>query len=283
MSEAETLPPKMVAKRFYSMQMIESEPLTFAEHLRMMEPDILRRLKLPLWLLPMLPYSRKDQASMTSMEQERFLCALNMLVQNGTYGQLVDIHNILVQNHFQHGTLRFLPWHRIYLVLLERSLRSLHPDVALPYWDWSNSQEQGIPGWLQNVTPTIVTPTQTIHVIRAPRTSQDLASIVSNIPSVLNQTDFNTFSPSLEGVHGAVHIWVGGSMSYIPTAPADPIFWMHHANIDRLWAQWQQSPQGRGKNPVLPGTSPTNSPVMDPWQYTEPDTRDTRTLGYVYA
>jgi hypothetical protein len=44
------------------------------------------------------------------------------------------------------------------------------------------------------------------------------------------------FWQPLEAVHGGVHVWVGGSMSTIPTAPADPIFWMHHANSDRLWA-----------------------------------------------
>ena len=68
-------------------------------------------------------------------------------------------------------------------------------------------------------------------------------------------------------------------MGSIPTAPADPIFWMHHANIDRLWWQWQTSPQGQGKNPNLTGAAA----VMDPWAYTEPDTRDIATLGYTYV
>lgn len=39
-------------------------------------------------------------------------------------------------------------------------------------------------------------------------------------------------------VHNRVHVWVGGSM--LPgTSPDDPVFFMHHCNIDRLWAQWQ--------------------------------------------
>jgi tyrosinase len=71
-------------------------------------------------------------------------------------------------------------------------------------------------------------------------------------------------------------------MSSIPTAPTDPIFWMHHANIDRLWSQWQQT--HAGLNPNLPGppSSPT-SPVMDPWSYVEADTRSTTALGYDYV
>jgi tyrosinase-like protein len=40
-------------------------------------------------------------------------------------------------------------------------------------------------------------------------------------------------------LHNRVHVWVGGSM--IPmTSPDDPVFFLHHCNIDRIWAQWQQ-------------------------------------------
>jgi hypothetical protein len=54
---------------------------------------------------------------------------------------------------------------------------------------------------------------------------------------------------------------------------------MHHCNIDRLWWQWQQSTQGQGKNPNLTGSAA----VMDPWAYTEADTRDIGVLGYTYV
>jgi len=61
---------------------------------------------------------------------------------------------------------------------------------------------------------------------------------------------------------------------------SDPIFWMHHADIDRLWWQWQQAHPGQ--NPSVSGTGP-DSPVMDPWPYTEADTRDITAMGYTYA
>ena len=30
-------------------------------------------------------------------------------------------------------------------------------------------------------------------------------------------------------------------MSNIPSSPYDPVFWLHHANADRLWAEWQDN------------------------------------------
>jgi tyrosinase len=39
--------------------------------------------------------------------------------------------------------------------------------------------------------------------------------------------------------HDNVHDNVGGIMSNVPTAAMDPIFFVHHCQIDRLWAAWQ--------------------------------------------
>ena len=38
--------------------------------------------------------------------------------------------------------------------------------------------------------------------------------------------------------HGSMHIAVGGWMARFNTAALDPIFWLHHCNIDRLWEVW---------------------------------------------
>jgi uncharacterized protein YegL len=59
--------------------------------------------------------------------------------------------------------------------------------------------------------------------------------------------------------HNAPHPWVGGgapsfttggSMSFM-ASPNDPIFFLHHCNIDRLWAVWQQK-HGPPANAYLP-------------------------------
>jgi tyrosinase len=248
-------------------------PFTFAD--LFLDKSRFKRLKLPPWLFP-VTYQRKDQESLTDIERERFLCALNVTIANGTYGKLVDIH---AEMHMQHTNDRLLPWHRIFLLQLEYALRLIHPDVSIPYWDWTKAAEQSIPPWLASVLPVVTTPTRTIPVTRAPNSTADLAMIVSNVPNIMAYTDFASFAGDLNGVHGAVHIWVGGTMSDPSTSPADPIFWMHHANLDRLWWVWHTKPGNTGKNPPLSGTDA----VMDPWSYTEPDTRDITTLGYTYV
>ena len=116
------------------------------------------------WLFPALCH-RKDQAALTDSERSRYLCALNMLEADGTLGQLVDIHH---EMHMQHTNARLLPWHRVFLYLLEEALHNYHPDVCVPYWDWTRPEEQHFPAWLAGVLPTVHTPTRTITVVRAP-------------------------------------------------------------------------------------------------------------------
>ena len=50
---------------------------------------------------------------------------------------------------------------------------------------------------------------------------------------ISRQTTFADFAPSLEGrPHAVVHWFVGGLMSN-RRSPADPLFWLHHASVDR--------------------------------------------------
>jgi tyrosinase len=60
-----------------------------------------------------------------------------------------------------------------------------------------------------------------------------------------DEDDNVPFRPQLEGVfHDIIHRWVGGmgigtwGMGSL-ASPNDPIFYLHHSNIDRLWARWQ--------------------------------------------
>ena len=250
-----------------------SRTMTFA---KMVQEDVrFARLKDLQWLFPRVCH-RKSEAALTETERERYLCAFQMINNDGTLGQLVDVHS---QVHQQHINSRLLPWHRVFLYLFEEALHNYHPDVCIPYWDWTRAEEQHFPAWLTSVLPTVHTPTQTINVVRAPGPDSGLASIASYVPSAMAQTSYDFFSAPINSIHGSVHIWVGGTMSNPAVSPADPVFWMHHANLDRLWWQWYNSTAGNHQNPGLTGIDA----LMDPWTYTEPDTRDIATFGYTYV
>ncbi len=252
---------------------ILAQSMTFA---KLVQPNLrFLNLKDLLWLFPPLCH-RKDQAALTETEKTRFICAFNMVNNDGTLGQLVDIHH---EMHMQHTNARLLPWHRVYLHLFEEALHNYHPDVCVPYWDWTRAEEQHFPDWLIGVLPTVHTPTRTINVIRAPGSDGGLAAITSGVPSAMAKTSYTTFTAPINGIHGSVHIWVGGTMSDASVSPADPVFWLHHANLDRLWWDWYNSPQGNHENPPLSGSDA----VMDPWSYTEADVRNIATLGYEYV
>lgn len=61
---------------------------------------------------------------------------------------------------------------------------------------------------------------------------------------------FWTELESGERMHGYGHGWVGGHMT-VMTSPNDPIFFCHHSNVDRLWAEWQDRANNQNKYPRL--------------------------------
>lgn len=69
-------------------------------------------------------------------------------------------------------------------------------------------------------------------------------------------------STSLENIHNTVHSIAGGPdntnaghMTFIPISSYDPIFWLHHTNVDRYFAMWQRLHSGYVQNQVAPTAS----------------------------
>jgi tyrosinase len=112
-----------------------------------------------------------------------------------------------------------------------------------------------------------------------------------------------SFCNRLEGwygdgsIHNRVHLWVAGGTPpgftdagdmFWGTSPNDPAFWLHHANIDRLWAKWgtmhasePYHPSGSGLE-LGPAGHNLHDP-MRPWNEKTPaDVLDHRALGYSY-
>jgi tyrosinase len=76
-------------------------------------------------------------------------------------------------------------------------------------------------------------------------------------------------------IHNRVHLWVSGGTPpeyndagsmFWSTSPNDPVFFLHHCNIDRLWAIWQKSNPTYGYVPNAGGPSGHNvNDLLEPW------------------
>ena len=149
----------------------------------------------------------------------------------------------------EHGTYYFWSWHRMYLYWFERIIRKMSCDNcwALPYWDWSSPGQRQLPAMFRDTTSELYTPN------RNPAMNNGTGSLPAwavNYGAAFGLVNFTSASSSLEGTpHGAVHVLVAGWMGSVPTAAQDPIFYLHHCNIDRLWNLWLA--QGGGRSDPL--------------------------------
>ena len=151
-----------------------------------------------------------------------------------------------------HGTPYFLPWHRAYIYFLERILCQLLADTTfrLPYWDWDLPASRFLPATYRAPMPnSLLNTTRSAAANSGGAISASLFPSVGSPQNPMNNSQFLLFSQSLEaGLHGAIHVWTGGSgpiatrgdMSILARAARDPIFYSHHGNIDRLWAEWNR-------------------------------------------
>ena len=204
----------------------------------------------------------------------------------------------------QHGGWYFLPWHRGYLAAFEaivaETVKSLGgpTDWALPYWnylDTTNSQARDIPSVFLQPTMPGGAPNP---LSRPPRGGMQTLGPASWLPrdislqamNVQNYTaptgtigfgggvtgflQFGNLTGAVENdPHNLVHVMIGGVgvgapagfMSDPNFAALDPIFWLHHCNIDRLWEAWLTQANNVQENgaPWMNGPSPRRFEMPD--------------------
>ena len=180
----------------------------------------------------------------------------------------------------QHAGWYFLPWHRGYVAAFEAIVGQTIADLGgpddwgLPYWnylDTNNANARNIPEAF--LTPTL--PDGTANPLATPpRGGTQVLGPQPWFPGDINLqaqgvrrytaapgtnsygggvTGFAQFGNQNGAVernpHNSVHVLVGGVgvgqppgwMSNPDYAALDPIFWLHHCNIDRLWEAWMSN------------------------------------------
>ncbi|CAI9784320.1 unnamed protein product [Fraxinus pennsylvanica] len=190
-----------------------------------------------------------------------------------------------------HNSWLFFPFHRWYLYFYERILGKLigDPTFALPFWNWDNPKGMTMPpmfvdsksalydekrnqsnlppavidlGMTGNTDPLqVVTNNLTImysEMIRGNKTAEDFMG-----KPYREGTEPNPGPGSSErGSHTAVHVWVGDprqpsseNLGNFYSAGRDPLFYCHHANVDRMWTLWQY---------FLPSNKVPDKKITDP-------------------
>jgi hypothetical protein len=144
-----------------------------------------------------------------------------------------------------HFTWSFLPWHRCYLHFFERILNAAAntSNIRLPYWNWEEDKAE-----LRNFPQIFAAAGQSLfNSDRHPAanlTNQDV-----DISGALASPGFEDFGggpdhggTAYSSAHARVHNWTHGIMRNPRMSPRDPVFFAHHANIDRLWVSWLKRP-----------------------------------------
>lgn len=148
-------------------------------------------------------------------------------------------------NTCEHGSPYFWSWHRMYLYWFERIIRKMSGDssFALPFWDYISPSQRTLPAPFQDSSSELYVSNRGTGWNNG--TSSFLASHVD--PSNGNSfVDYYSAEGGIESnPHDNVHVDMGGLMGHINTSAADPVFYVHHCNIDRLWNLWLALGGGR--------------------------------------
>ncbi|MFN0130077.1 MAG: tyrosinase family protein [Verrucomicrobiales bacterium] len=209
--------------------------------------------------VPVMVRVRKNANNLTTGERDRFVSAFAQLNNQGAgrFSDFRDMHTA-VSSAQAHGPPGFLPWHRTYILDLERELQAIDPSVALPYWRFDqpapNIFTRDFLGVANNNGTVQFSATNPLRFWRTDGVQginrRPFFDTTAAPPGIRTEAQTLTLGGasnlyrmfrSLEGnPHGSAHTSFGGLISSIPTAARDPLFFLLHCNVDRLWAKWQQ-------------------------------------------
>jgi len=176
--------------------------------------------------------------------------------------------------HFlQHGgaEINFLIWHRLYIYHFENIIRKLsgYKEFALPYWAYTDTTDtvanRTLNALLRKKGSSLYTASRYEGLNHGFPLSGKIIQAL-DLTKLNQNTDLVTYSSQINGApHGAMHNYIGagndstymiyneiyqkvydgGLMANVASAGFDPVFWLHHSNIDRIWQQWTNSPNGQ--------------------------------------
>lgn len=269
---------------------------------------------------------RKDANTLSSDERLELTSTILELKRRGIYDQFV-LRHANANMRAIHRCPAFLPWHRRFIWDFERELQRVsgNSQLALPYWNWAEGSSNASM-WDDDLLGGNGDPvTQVVNSgpfkrgewtvvnsggraagpltrafgrepwARSLPTHQQILQVLAITPYDIPAWDENvnqSFRNQLEGfvgpnLHNRGHGWVGGSMLPM-TSPNDPVFFMHHCMVDKIWYEWQLRFPRQGYLPVRGGSlgqnlnDPMDSTASSPLGSRPFDVLDSRDLNIEY-
>jgi len=158
-----------------------------------------------------------------------------------------------------HGHSGFLTWHRLYMVQLEELMEPslAGTNLGLPYWDWSKDWAT-IPDLWERMSSPIKDSyafnwdttncqgtdrhfSQRIQEWMRETDNNKIVKLSSSIKTAMKQRKFEDFMGDLSSTHNMIHQGLECTMGPLGTAAYDPIFWLHHSYVDKVFADWQEN------------------------------------------
>nr|AYD59981.1 hemocyanin type 2 [Haliotis discus hannai] len=216
---------------------------------------------------------RKNLKDLSEGEVESLRSAFLQLQNDGVYENIAKFHGkpgLCDDNGRKvaccvHGMPTFPQWHRLYVLQVENALLERGSAVSVPYWDWTEAFDK-LPSLIADATyfnsrkqsfdpnPFFRGKIGFENAVTTRDPQPELYQnryYYQNVMLALEQDNYCDFEIQFEMVHNVLHAWLGGratySISSLDYSAFDPVFFLHHANTDRLWAIWQELQRYRKK------------------------------------
>jgi hypothetical protein len=266
---------------------------------------------LPPMMTVVLPRERFQVFAANATKLKKFTDAVAKMksrpvTDKTSWAYWANIHGLMAAstdpqwNQCRHAHWWFVAWHRAYVLGLEHQLQAAIGDnkFRLPYWDYLDAGQRKIPAAFKKTTSSL---------FESSRAGQEVGFEISDLKKTFSAAKYlgNIIAGGFGGAsvasgtvsapkanrgrmeqnpHNTVHVDIGGLMGNPQTAAQDPIFWVHHCNIDRIWEVWIKN--GPHTNPSTNAFA--NETFTFPGVNGQPVTRkvadmfDTKKLGYTY-
>jgi len=193
--------------------------------------------------------TRQSIYSLTNTQVRDLKNSFEMIYKDNTITKLANKHWELRKR--VHGCAQFLPFHNIFLYELETNLRRYNNNITLPYWNWTiyanDPLKDPVLLWFgDNYKERIdnCTTSNFKWIFKSECLKRTYNNKSGNhlqwpiINRLISTNNYTTMERYLEQSHAYMHVWIGGSM-ITHYSPRDPLFYLHHTFIDKIWYDWQ--------------------------------------------